>query len=344
MADESTSNKRTKPDTPTTTSADARPSKSQKQTSGDSPAPAKPKKTTIPITRGKFKNKYLRKHASLLHRHDPAVGLIVTTAVGNETRALGQARFFLDTYLPTLFPDYKTVWLPPPSKLDIDLDIIKSLSDPGVSASGKDEGPTEKVDNRDEEEEEEANVQQPDGETKESRDRPDRRFQAADAACAGLLFIRFRVDVPPVDFMQKVFDHILSLPPPDQQKLANSVQHCYRFLPITHVCPATLEDINLTITPIIQTHLSNLDPTSSVAIVAEVRNNLTVTREKVIQAVAKMIPESCKIDLKNPTKVLFVTVFKSVCGFAILPNYYEWKKYNLHSVLQGRSDKDVESK
>ena len=92
--------------------------------------------------------------------------------------------------------------MPPPSKLDIDLDIVKSVPDGEPSAVTNLELATEKAYQG---EDEEGNDQPTDGKLMEARDRPDRRFQAADAACAGLLFLRFRVDVPPVDFVQKMF-------------------------------------------------------------------------------------------------------------------------------------------
>ncbi|KAJ3299455.1 THUMP domain-containing protein 1 [Borealophlyctis nickersoniae] len=312
-------------------------------------APHAKKQTTIPITRGKFKNRFLRKHASLLHKSDEVNGVIVTCAVGNETRALGQARNLLDTYLPALFPDYKTVWTAPAATLDIDLDIIndaESESDPDSDEPAP-RSATTGVDSQ--------TSTEADGESKApngSNDaaRPDRRFQAVDAACSGLLFLRFRVDVSPLDFVLKLFDHAQSLAQADRSKLNTSIQHCYRWLPITHICPATLDDIKQSLPSLITSRLALPESSSSdtsesetrvttVAIVPEIRNNPNLKRDAVIKTVAAMIPEKgCKVDLKNPDLVLFINVFKSVCGFAILPRYHALKKYNLQAILSGSKD------
>ncbi|KAJ3036163.1 hypothetical protein HDV00_003019 [Rhizophlyctis rosea] len=245
--------------------------------------------------------------------------------------------------MPALFPDHKTVWAAPAAKLDIDLDIVKDFTGAAGAANAEDGAKSE---TKQEESTSDDDVEIGDHEASGDAEggvegtKADRRFQAVDAACAGLLFIRFRVDVSPVDFVLKMFDHVQSLPPKEQKKFAHPVQHCFRFLPITHVCPATLQDIKDTLTPVVQSALSQpSDLSTSVAVIAEVRNNLSVTRDLAIETVAKMIPNNCTINLKNPSKVLFISIFKSVCGFAILPRYYELKKYNLHSVVQAASEK-----
>lgn len=40
-----------------------------------------------------------------------------------------------------------------------------------------------------------------------------------------------------------------------------------------------------------------------------------------------------RIDLKRPDYVIFVNVFKSVCGISVLKDYYQRKKYNLGALL-----------
>lgn len=52
------------------------------------PDAKKQKTPTIPIARGRFKNRWLTKHSSLLKRSDSAYGLMVSCGVNAETRAL----------------------------------------------------------------------------------------------------------------------------------------------------------------------------------------------------------------------------------------------------------------
>lgn len=52
----------------------------------------------------------------------------------------------------------------------------------------------------------------------------------------------------------------------------------------------------------------------------------------------------CRVDLKNPDLVIFVTVFKSVCGMSILHDYYARKKYNILSYVEAASKEDNDQK
>ncbi|TPX71370.1 hypothetical protein SpCBS45565_g01134 [Spizellomyces sp. 'palustris'] len=161
--------------------------------------PPKKQKPTIPISRGKFKNRFLRKHSSLLHNCksdglERPRGLIITCPVGSETRALGQIRTFLDRYLPLLFPEHKTVWTSRPHALDIDLKIVGA---PDQKSGGAQEDTGRDADDSEDE------INETREESADSKN--DRKFQAVDAACGGVLFIRFRVDTDPVDFVVKLF-------------------------------------------------------------------------------------------------------------------------------------------
>ncbi|RUP47310.1 hypothetical protein BC936DRAFT_145872, partial [Jimgerdemannia flammicorona] len=154
---------------------------------------AKRFKPTIPIYRGIVKLKWLTKHASLLRRPDTVSGMLVSCGVGAETRALSQVRNFLDWYLQLLFPAHQAVWERFEGKLDVDESFILQE---GAAADPKETEPNEKEDI--------AIEGEPKSEGEARNTRKDRRFQAVDAACGGLVFFRFRVNVTPVEFMCKV--------------------------------------------------------------------------------------------------------------------------------------------
>ncbi|KAI9104563.1 hypothetical protein DFS34DRAFT_200566 [Phlyctochytrium arcticum] len=302
---------------------------------------SKKSKGTIPISRGKFKNRFLRKHSSLLHNTKASAlerprGILVTCVVGDETRALGQIRGFLDTHLPILFPGHTTIWTTRPKELDIDLKIVGE-------GNGKE----------DEEEVEEVEEKVPTTE---------RRFQAVDAACGGLLFLRFRVDTDPVAFVVKLFEHIMSLPPAKQAGIKASLSRVSRILPVTHTMPSSTVDIISHLQPtlpqllqdsvkeyIVTSSDTSPPPLPSLACITEIRNREQLKREGLREAVLSCVPgfskttteddKKYRIDLKSPDLVLFSSVFKSICGFAVLPHYYRFRKYNVQQIGVGPASK-----
>lgn len=132
---------------------------------------------TIPILRGRFKQRWLTKHSHLLKRSDDASGIMVSCSVNAETRALGQVSTCLEHYITKLFPDHQSTWVRFEGKLDIDQ---IDFDDEEVKAEKKEQ---EKLD---------------------EKDRKEKKFQAIDAACGGLVFYRFRVNIKPTDFVIKL--------------------------------------------------------------------------------------------------------------------------------------------
>lgn len=136
---------------------------------------AKKESDTIPILRGRFKQRWLTKHSHLLKRSDDVTGIMVSCNVNAETRALGQVSTCLEHYITKLFPEHESTWTRFEGKLDIDqLDF-----------------------------DEEQKAQEEEKET-EKKERKEKKFQAVDAACGGLVFYRFRINVKPTEFVIKL--------------------------------------------------------------------------------------------------------------------------------------------
>ncbi|KAI9483569.1 MAG: hypothetical protein EXX96DRAFT_146954 [Benjaminiella poitrasii] len=263
---------------------------------------------TIPILRGRFKQRWLTKHSHLLKRSDEANGILVSCAVNAETRALGQVSNCLEHYITKLFPDHKTTWVRFKGKLDIDqLDFDK-------------------------EEEEDENKED---EKTEEKERKEKKFQAIDAACGGLVFYRFRVNVKPTEFVIKLMDDIKKLPDKEKEQELSKIRHSARWIPLDYICPATTERIKSCFARVKEEHFTDTDTTATtVAIITEIRNNILITKDEIIQTIAPLIPPNYKINLSKPTLVIYVSVFKSACGITVLKEYYERKKYNLLSYCQ----------
>ena len=248
---------------------------------------------------GAFKNKYLRKHASLLHRRDdPPTGWLVSATTSCETRALGQIRSFLDTLLFQLFPDAEPKWPEVIKELDVDESHLEEQD----------------IVNNDD----------------ENSPKKQRYFQMVDAASAGLLFVRFRCSVDPIDLWKALVKHIRQLDDSSRQSLLSKLSFCHRILPIEHVCSADSTTITADLTRVLQTH--DLSKAKTVAIVAECRNNPSLSTKKLIEAAATVLPTQLKVNLTKPDIVVFITVFKSCCGIAIYDDYYGLSKHNIHKI------------
>ncbi|KAI9014895.1 hypothetical protein BC832DRAFT_175043 [Gaertneriomyces semiglobifer] len=269
-----------------------------------------------------------KKHSSLLHNvsegWDRPRGLLVTCHVGSETRALGQIRAFLDKHLALLFPDNSPVCSSYPQGLQFDLKTVglgnganESIAVPEeISSRGEEEG----------------GISEP----MATVTKADSRFQAVDAACAGVLFIRFRVNVDPVVFVTKLFEYVLSLPSTERNDLKKSISYCSRLLPVTHTVHSALSDIAARCKELLPILLAQHAPPSTLSCVAEVRNKeglkTKVLRDTVMSGIPGYGPDGVtsdwKVNLSDPKVVVFASVFKSICGLAVLPDYFKYRKYN----------------
>ncbi|KAI9281851.1 hypothetical protein BY458DRAFT_202010 [Sporodiniella umbellata] len=222
--------------------------------------------------------------------------------VNAETRALGQISNCLETYSTKLFPNSQSTWTRFKGQLDIDqIDL------------------------------EEECVQVP---SENNPNYKERKFQAVDSACGGLVFFRFRIDVKPSEFVRRFMDYIKQLPEDDRKKELSKIQYTSKWIPFDYICPATTERIQRCFENVKNEHFNDQKSTETVAIVTEIRNNISITKSDIIQSIAPLIPSNYRVDLKKPTLVIFVSVFKSACGITVLKEYYERKKYNLLSYCQ----------
>ncbi|CEJ02060.1 hypothetical protein RMCBS344292_16077 [Rhizopus microsporus] len=281
--------------------------KTEKRSIEESEAPTKKKQKldTIPILRGRFKQRWLTKHSSLLKRSDESTGILISCNVNAETRALGQVTNCLETYITKLFPDHQSTWIRFEGPYDID-----------------------EVDQEECEEEGEKEKKEDKAERKE------RKFQAVDAACGGLVFFRFRVNVKPTEFVLKFMDYIKQLPEEEKKQELEKIRYTTRWIPFDYICPAITERIEKCFERVKQDHFNSDSKDATVAIVTEIRNNILISKNDIIQTIAPLIPSNYKVNLKTPTFVIFVSVFKSACGITVLKDYYQRKKYNVMSYCQ----------
>ncbi|ORZ34837.1 hypothetical protein BCR44DRAFT_77267 [Catenaria anguillulae PL171] len=339
----------------TTTTANNKPSKRKKSSADPNPNPNPTKRSksvakhtntnTLPIHRGKFKSRFLQKHAFLTRRADPPVGLLVSCASAAETRALGQVRKFMDDKMVELFPEVVPVWREVQKSSEVDMRFVvddegkpvavgdKALADLTPTDDGKEPLRDHAGDEVPGDGQEVSSSPSATSEVGATEGKQGRQalFQMYDSGCAGLLFMRFRNSVDPKEFVLRLFDHISNSPDKAKYQSAD-LSFCHRFVPIHHVCSAATEhDIVCSFGPLVK-DIEALG--SSVAIVFESRNAPAIERKSFIPKLAAELPSTMKVDLVNPEVVVFVTVFKGVAGMTIVSGdeYRRTKRFNVQQL------------
>lgn len=291
--------------------------------------------TTIPIYRGKFKQKWLKKHSSLLKHSESLQGMMITCGIQAETRALGCCSHLLDLVTPILFPQVKSI---PPIPLAT---LLMDMNDHEEKEEDKE------VDNEEKEDNNEKENNKKEKNNQEKTVSKVKQFEAIDTGCSGMLFYQFNINIDPTLFFHTLLNHIASADQQEQEKYKHLLRYTSRWIPLNFICHVTTERImdcfQHRVLPylcqlITQQREENKKEKSSVAIVTEIKNNIHFSKQDLIQCIAPQLPDNIfTIDLKQPDYVIFVTIFKSVCGIGILKNYYSLKKYNLLHYLSSSS-------
>lgn len=118
-----------------------------------------------------------------------------------------------------------------------------------------------------------------------------------------------------------------------------------RFWPVDAVCRANVEDIKNAAGRLFDKVFLNAEPTTF-SVVFNKRHNNSVDRMAVIQELAALVDfksSAHKVDLKNPKITIVVEVIKGLCCISLLPNYINWKKYNVHELTQVNKEKPTDA-
>lgn len=168
-----------------------------------------------------------------------------------------------------------------------------------------------------------------DAELKELGDKTKRRFSRLDSGCNGVIFIQMRRrDGDPGP--REIVEHMMA-------STARTKKHMSRFLlrllPVEVSCYASGEEISRAITPIIKQYFPvDAEAPVKFAVQYDARANSGIERMKIIDAVAKSVPEPHKVDLKNPDKTIIVQIIKTVCLIGVVEKYKEFAKYNVRQL------------
>ncbi|XP_006663534.1 THUMP domain-containing protein 1 homolog [Oryza brachyantha] len=168
-----------------------------------------------------------------------------------------------------------------------------------------------------------------DEDLKELGDRKKRLFATLDSGCNGCIFIQMHKrdgDPGPVEIVQNMMS-----------SAASTRKHMSRFilrvLPTEVTCYASEEEITKAIIPLVEKYFPK--ESSSIykfAVLYEARSNTGIDRMKIINTVAKSVPQPHKVDLNNPDRTIIVQIAKTICMIGVVERYKELSKFNLRQL------------
>ncbi|CAO3633861.1 unnamed protein product [Cunninghamella echinulata] len=267
--------------------------------------------------------------------------MMITCGIQAETRALGCCSHLLDLVTPILFPQVKTI--PPIPLATLLMDMNDHEEEEEEEKEEEEKGDKEINKEEKEEANDEKENKKKEKNNQEKTTTKVKQFEAIDTGCSGMLFYQFNINIDPTLFLHTLLNHIVSLDQQEQEKYKHLLRYTSRWIPLNFICHVTTERIMDCFQHRVLPYLCQLieqqqqqegemekKEKSSVAIVTEIKNNIHFSKQDLIQCIAPQLPNNLfTIDLKQPDYVIFVTIFKSVCGMGILKNYYSLKKYNL---------------
>ncbi|XP_064632960.1 THUMP domain-containing protein 1-like isoform X2 [Lineus longissimus] len=159
----------------------------------------------------------------------------------------------------------------------------------------------------------------------------DRRFQVVDTGAKNCIFVRTTVD-DPGEMVHKIMSDVY-------ETKTSKVRHIQRMLPISHTCKAYKDDINALMPTILQPHLDKYPGgRPSFCVVFKVRNSNSVGRTDVYEVVGDVMMD-CQVDTVNPDLVVIVEVIKTVCCISVVTDYFKFRKFNMHEIVQRTVDR-----
>ncbi|KAF8318445.1 hypothetical protein DL93DRAFT_389337 [Clavulina sp. PMI_390] len=231
-------------------------------------------------------------------------GVWVTCVKGKERQTIGELYDLFESLAADLYPNEK--------------DEIE----PSARAS------TSKANNDEEDEEEEEDLEKALArELKElKKPRQGTRFANAktDVVCA--VFISCR---PPIDPIRLVSQHFRNI----ERTGVTQTRHALRFTPVTDSCTATLPDIIKLAERLLPPAFQNDEGKAwKYKIQITSRNHSTVSRNDLIPALAKCVPEPHVVDLDHAELTILVELYMFVCGISVVQDYDRLKKFNCVAV------------
>lgn len=166
-----------------------------------------------------------------------------------------------------------------------------------------------------------------------------KRFQVVTSGAKNLLFIRTTVE-DPVALASAIIKEV-------QETKELQTRYLIRLVPIETTCKAYIDNIKRACIPLLDRHFN--DNPRSFSIVYNHRNNKNLSKDEVIKTIADLIGDYKKghtVNLNHADVSIIVEVIKGNVLLAVIPQYIQYKKFNLHSLCDqsnSKVDKSVDN-
>ncbi|KAL1129395.1 hypothetical protein AAG570_013922 [Ranatra chinensis] len=153
------------------------------------------------------------------------------------------------------------------------------------------------------------------------------RFLAVEAGVNGCVFIKTTLENP-VELTYAIMKDIAKTG-------TKKSKYLLRMMPVEVVCKAYIEDVKKAAEKLFAEHFSGEPITFAINFTKRCNNNLM--REEVIEALAQLVKDrnpDHKADLKSAHSTVLVEVLKNFCCLAVVPQYFQMRKYNLIQLAQ----------
>jgi len=162
------------------------------------------------------------------------------------------------------------------------------------------------------------------------RDIKSKLFRSIKLDTQCILFFKTTAPVEPVDFVKSFLEDATNQP---QRRRSRAVR---RLTPVSLIGNATEKGVEKVAHEVLAPHFHGNDQESrKFAIRITIRNHHTLKRNEVIERVADIVGPKHKVDLDNPDLLIFVEIYKNVCGMGVVGKEYErLKRFNLFEIYE----------
>ncbi|KAI0346523.1 hypothetical protein BDW22DRAFT_1352636 [Trametopsis cervina] len=144
----------------------------------------------------------------------------------------------------------------------------------------------------------------------------------------------------PVDPLALVVKHVETV----LETGVTKTRYAQRLTPVSGTCVTNIQEIKTLCARLLEPHFADAaaGPKFSYKIELRMRNHNTLTRQTIIEELAKCVPAEHKVNLENPEVFILVEIFKSVCGIGIVKDYYKLQKFNVMEIAKSNEAGDKE--
>ncbi|EKX50890.1 hypothetical protein GUITHDRAFT_161739 [Guillardia theta CCMP2712] len=160
-----------------------------------------------------------------------------------------------------------------------------------------------------------------------AREKKDSLFSTIKTDVKGLVFVEFQnKEMNPLEICLDFLNEV-------KQQNHSKTKYAVRITPVLATCYASEECILKAVQPLIDEHLSAQAKETRYSIVFRKRSNDDVERIKIIDKIAQLVDKKHKVDLSSPEVCILVDILTNACCLGIAPDYFSFKKYNIHELL-----------